>query len=175
MRSFLLLLGTSVMGVALAAGTTPDASAPPNVHESMKNVVAVQMQAVWDLGNKAMDDNGNADASKLTAAEWGQLLQAATQVKQASQSLAVARQFRAAAPGQKLDGEGNPGATSAQQVQGFIDAKPDAFRAFAQALVASMNPIIAAAQAKDAAKLLDASGAIDQICENCHLQFWYPK
>jgi hypothetical protein len=32
----------------------------------MKNDVAVQTQVIWDVGNRAQDDQGNPDASKLS-------------------------------------------------------------------------------------------------------------
>ena len=56
-----------------------------------------------------------------------------------------------------------------------IDANPAAFRARSQELVSSMDEIVAAAQSKDAAKLFEVSGSLDQVCENCHMQFWYPQ
>jgi hypothetical protein len=37
-----------------------------------------------------------------------------------------------------------------------------------------MEQIGAAAQSKDANKLFEVSGRLDQVCEDCHLQFWYP-
>ena len=79
-----------------------------------------------------------------------------------------------AAPGVKLDGEGNPGAFGAKQVQAAIDANPAAFRAFSQALAESMDQVVSAAKTKDAVKLFNAAGGLDEVCENCHLQFWYP-
>jgi hypothetical protein len=33
----------------------------------------------------------------------------------------------------------------------------------------------AAIEAKDAEKLLDVGNAIDEACEKCHLQYWYPN
>jgi cytochrome c556 len=44
-----------------------------------------------------------------------------------------------------------------------------------QALAASMDQIGAAARVKDAAKLFEVSGALDQVCETCHMKFWYPE
>jgi cytochrome c556 len=56
-----------------------------------------------------------------------------------------------------------------------LDAKPAVLRAFAQQLATSMDQIITSTQKKDAARLTEASGQLDQICEQCHLQFWYPN
>jgi len=75
----------------------------------------------------------------------------------------------------KIEGEGNSGALSAKQVQALIDKDPAGFRAMSQALAGSMEQIGAAAKAKDAAKLFEVSGALDQVCESCHMKFWYPE
>jgi hypothetical protein len=172
MKASALLLCGGLIAVSVHAGGAP--STAPNVYDLMKNVVAVQAQVIWDTGNQAQDDQGNPDASKLKSADWGQLVSAGSKLKQAAQSLAQADHIMAAAPGQKLDGEGAPGAFGAKQVQSAIDANPKAFRALAQALAVSMDQVVTAAQKKDAAKLFDVSGRLDQICEDCHVQFWYP-
>ena len=172
MKSSVFLLGSSLLFTsAYAAGPAP----APNLHDLMKNVVAVQTQVIWDVGNNAQDEKGNPDAAKLKAADWSKAAGAAGKVKEAAQTLAKAAHVMAAAPGQKIDGEGStPGAFGAKQVQKAIDANPKAFQAFAQQLSTSMDEIVVAARAKDAAKLFDVSGRLDQECESCHTQFWYP-
>jgi cytochrome c556 len=173
MKSSLFLLGGGLMFVSAYAANP---SAAPNLHELMKNVVAPQTQVVWDVGNEALDDQGNPDASKLKPADWTRIAAAAGKVKQASQTLAQADHVMAAAPGQKIEGEGStPEAFGAKQVQKVMDANSKVFRAFAQQLASSMDEVIAAAQKKDATKLADVSGRLDQVCESCHMQFWYPE
>jgi len=172
-RSLLLLGGGLLIASAYAAN---QASPAPNLHELMKNVVAVQTQVIWDAGNDAMDDAGNPDASKMKPADWAKVADAAGKVKDAAQRLATAPHVMAAAPGQKIEGEGAaPGAFGAKEVQQAIDANPRAFQAFAAQLAASMDELLAASKAKDAQKLFDVSGRLDQECEGCHMQFWYPN
>jgi hypothetical protein len=173
MKSFARVVGCSVM--LAAAAEVHSAAAPANLHDLMKNTVAVQTQVIWDLGNGAQDDQGNPDASKLKAADWNRIIDAASNVRQASQTLARADHVLAAAPGVKIEGEGNSGSLGARQVQALIDANPAAFKTMAQALATSMDQIGAAANAKDAAKLFEVSGALDQVCESCHIKFWYPE
>ena len=173
MKPFACVLGCSAMLVA--PHEVHSAAAPADLHDLMKNVVAVQTQVVWDIGNQALDDQGNPDASKLAAADWTRIIDAATKVRQASQTLARADHVQAAAPGMKIEGEGNSGALGAKQVQALIDKDPAGFRAMSQALAGSMEQIGAAAKAKDAAKLFEVSGALDQVCESCHMKFWYPE
>jgi cytochrome c556 len=169
--SSFLLAGGLLVATAYAADPAP----APNLHELMKNVVAIQTQVIWDVGNNAQDDSGNPDATKMKPADWAKVGAAAAKVKDAAQKLATAPKVMAAAPGQKIDGEGGtPGAFGAKEVQKAIDAKPKVFQAFAVQLTKSMEELITASKAKDAKKLFDVSGRLDQECEGCHMQFWYP-
>jgi cytochrome c556 len=173
MKPFAYVLGCSALLVA-AYEVHSAAAPPPDLHDLMKNVVAVQTQIVWDVGNEAQDDQGNPDGSKLTAADWTKIVDAATKVRQASQTLARADHVVVAAPGVKIEGEGNAGVAGAKQVQAAIDANPAGFRTQSQALATTMDQIVTAAKAKNAAKVFEVSGALDQVCEDCHMKFWYP-
>lgn len=171
MKSPLWLAFSGLVALSAIAATSGTA---PNLHEQMKNVIAVQTQVVWDISSKVLDDNGNPDASRLKAADWSQIIAAAGKVRDASQVLASGP-VMVAAPGQKIQDEGTPGAFGAKAVQGVIDANPKAFSAFSLAMAGSMSEIIATAQARDAKKLDAAAGQLDQLCEQCHKQFWYPN
>ncbi len=171
MKRITLFIGLNLLGVCAYSAD----SASPNLHELMKNVVAVQTQVIWDTGNNAQDDQGNINPAKLTAADWAKIAAAASKVKRASESLATATHVMAAAPGQKIQDEGTPGAFGAAQVQKVIDAQPKLFSAFAQQLAGAMGEVSSAVKARDGHKLADVSGRIDEICEACHKQFWYPN
>jgi cytochrome c556 len=169
--SLVLFAGTLLVAGAYAA----ESAAPPNLHELMKNVVAIQTQVLWDVTNNAQDDKGDPDPTKLKAADWAKLADAAGKVKAAAQKLGAAPHVMAAAPGQKISGEGGAGAFGAKEVQKAIDANPKVFQGFSQQLVASMNELIAGTQKKDAKKVFEVAGRLDQECEGCHQQFWYPN
>jgi hypothetical protein len=171
MKSALFLLGG---GLVIAAAYAADSAAPANLHELMKNVVAIQTQVIWDVTNNAQDDKGDPDPTKLKAADWAKLADAAGKVKAAAQKLVTAQHVMAAAPGQKIDGEGPKDAPSAKSVQKAIDANPKALQAFARQLMGSMDEVIAGAKTRDAKKVFAVAGRLDQECEGCHMQFWYP-
>ncbi len=166
------LLAACLLLVETHAATPPTAA---NLHQLMDKVVRVQTQIVWDVSNNILDDDGNPKASRLSPADWTRIVGASDKVKQAMQSLLQAEHVTAAAPGQKLEGEGSPEAFTAKQVQAELDKNPAAFKAFAQQLSKSMDEIAAAARAKNAVKLNDVAGRIDQECESCHTLFWYPN
>jgi hypothetical protein len=166
---------SGVVAILAVAGDVHSAAAPANLHDLMKDVVAVQAQVVWDVSNEAQDEDGNPDASKLAAGDWTKIADAGEKVRQVAQMLGQSENVVVAAPGVKLEGEENPGSWGAKQVQASIDANPAQFRAYSKALAASMEQIAAAAKTRNAAKLADVAGALDQVCETCHEKFWYPQ
>lgn len=172
MKSSAVLLGCGLLFAIGAAGKSTPAAA--NLHELMKDM-AVQTQILWDIGNRALDEEGNPDPSKVAAADWSQIASAGGKVKQAAETLAGAQRILGAAPGQKIQGEENPGGFNAADVEKAINANRPAFSAFAQQLGMDMDEIIRAARTRDAAKFFVVSGRLDQVCEQCHARFWYPQ
>ncbi len=162
-------------GLLLPGGHAHTQAPTPTLHAAMKDVVAPQTQVIWDVSNGAMDDNGNTDAARITAAQWQQVGAAALRIKDMALALAMAPQVVVVAPGAKLQDEGNPGASTPAQIQGFIDAEPAVFAEHARTLAATADGLIAAAAAKDAAKMGEIANGIDQVCEECHQRFWYPQ
>lgn len=172
MKSTRLLLGCALT-IALTGAGKPTAAAP-NLHELMKDVAA-QAQIIWDIGNRTMDADGNPDPAKVAEADWRQVLSASGKVRDAAKTLAEAKHIVGAAAGQKIQGEENPGSFGARQVEQAIAANPQAFSAFARQLAASMDEIAQAARRHEAAKAFEVAGQLDQVCEQCHLVFWYPE
>lgn len=147
---------------------------PPTLHEAMKNVVAVQTQVVWDVSNDATDEDGNPDGSKLKPADWQKIASAARRVSEVAKRYAGEGPIVVVAPGQKIDGEGTANAWGGKEVQRAIDANPAAFRAFSGQMGTAMDRIVTATGKRDAKALADVAGSLDQVCESCHMAFWYP-
>lgn len=160
--------------LVLLAGCSPPAPVA-SVHEVMVGTVAPQAQVLWDISNRAIDDDGNGDASKVTADDWIKLALASGKLRQAAMTLASIERPTAVAPGAKIEDEEEEGASTGAQVQGFIDADREGFRAHAAALEAISADFAAASRANDAKLLVDHAGRLDQVCESCHLKFWYPQ
>lgn len=164
------LCGAAVLGVAAQA-----ADKQLFLYPLMKATVAPQAQILWDVGNRAYDDDGNVSVKKLTAADWSKLGKAAQAMKAAAQAMADAPAVAVAPAGTKLQDEGAPGVATAKQIQGFIDANPRDFAEHAKALADVSDAFLKASQTKDGPTLADASGRLDEVCESCHVKYWYPK
>lgn len=142
------------------------------VREVMADKVNPATLAIWEIGNKAMNDEGGLDPAKLDSAKWKELAAHAATLGKAGRAMQAAAAFRAAAPGKDQVAEGE---VSMAAVQKLIDANPDGFRQAAGELAAFAEDLDAAAKAKDWRTAGDRISGIDQVCEACHQAFWYPE
>lgn len=170
-------LAVGLIALAVWAGreVSTAATAAPTVHEWMTGAAAPQGAILQDSVLKAMNDQGKPDASAMTAADWAQIIAAAQALKSSVGPIVDAPVLRVVSGGVKIQDEGTEGSSTAAQVQGFIDKDRPGFNTLAQGLAASADAFLAAADAKDAAKVLDASTALDAACQACHSKFWYPQ
>jgi hypothetical protein len=147
---------------------------PINLHETMKAVVAPDAQIVWDFSNLAIDDAGQPSDAKLTPANWDGFQRASARLLTAANHLAVSEGTVVARRGEKIQDEGTPGAWGASEVQKAIDANPEHFRRHARALAQTASQFVVAGKAHDVVKVAALADTLDQACEACHKQFWYP-
>ncbi len=165
-----VLVASLLASVGLSGAEAPKA----NLQLIMLTKVNPQGLALWDITNAAMSDDGNVDIRKLTAAQWSELLQIGKSLEEGGRLLA-GKGVIAAASGAKLQDEGNAGASTAADVQRYVDAKPAEFRNHALELQKTGAGVIEAATKRDAKRLSDLSSSLDSVCEGCHVIFWYPQ
>ena len=146
----------------------------PTCHEVMKDQIDVNADALWEVANAAIGDDAGLDPAKLSDAQWADLVTRAEAVQQASLAIAGMDPVVVARPGVKISDEGIPGGHSAAQVQTQIDANPQGMRDMANALAAHMGDLAKAARNHDPAKAGPLINQLDSVCENCHLEYWYP-
>lgn len=153
----------------------PSAQVAPTINELMTKVVVPQSAVLWGVSNAAQDNDGNVDASKVTNASWLLITDAAMQMKEASEALGTREKSVVAASGVVIQDANTASGSSAAQVQGFIDAAPAAFRDRAGALAVVSDQMVQAAATHNAGQLGAAAAKLDEVCEQCHVQFWYPQ
>ncbi len=169
------MVRVAAMLVSGAVGSTLAADPPAaNVQVAMLTKVNPQALALWDLTNAAQNDAGDIDPKKIDAATWSKLLEIGRSIEAGGRDLAAAHVV-AAMPGAKLQDEAAPGASKASDVQRFIDAKPAFFRKHALELQSTGAGLVTAVTQRDGKKLTDLSNQLDEVCENCHMAFWYPQ
>lgn len=172
-----LVLAASFAVVAACSSQKEEApaQAQPTLHEVMKDEVDVHADELWEISNPALGDNAHLDAALMNDQLWDQIEQQATALQQASLKLASLDPIVVVKPGVKIADEGVPYGDTGAEVQANVDKDPQKLRDFANALAVHAGDIAAAAQRRDTERAGLLIGELDGVCEDCHLEYWYPS
>ncbi|OYW44913.1 MAG: hypothetical protein B7Z33_10975 [Sphingomonadales bacterium 12-68-11] len=164
----------ALAGGCSAQPDTPAAAPQLTFHEVMKDQIDVHADEVWELTNPKLDDRAIIDPRLMSDQEWAELASRADAVQKAATEIAHMDPIVVAKPGVKISDEDIPYGHSAAHVQEAIDKRPQVLRDMAGVLAAHMGDLSKAARAHDPAKASPLIDQLDGVCEDCHLEFWYP-
>ena len=172
-----------VLTSALALSACTTKPAPPaepsqpaltpvlSVKELMQHIVDPQADYAFDAIVVDVGPKGAVETTPTTDEDWTRIERGMWVLAESSNLLKMPRKM---AP----DGEGNtdkggPELTPAQ-IEAKVKENPALWSSHADTLRDQALKIVEIAKARDTKKLLDAGSALDQACEACHLDFWYP-
>jgi hypothetical protein len=144
-------------------------------HEVMKNEVDVRADLVWGVGNAAIGDRGGIDPTKMSDADWDKLAEGATSLQDAALKIATMNPIVLTRPGVKILDEDEPLGDKSVDVQARFDKDPQTLRDMANALAVHAGDIATAAKDRDALRAGMLIDQLDGVCENCHVEYWYPS
>ena len=172
MKASTVIIVAALGAVALSACKQEATATPVDVRAAMQQQVNPATMAIWDIGNNAMNDAGGIDPALMDDAKWSALAKAAGELSAAAKGLAAGTSFIASAPDNATVAEGE---IAMADVQKHLDADPEGFSQMATALAEHADKLAAAASAKDVATAGELVSGIDQVCESCHMTYWYPE
>jgi hypothetical protein len=165
----------SAATVAPSTVDTPTVYRPvAGIQDLMAYEIDPSADALWDSVSIVTSKAGTQDHHPTTDKQWNALRGRAVVLIEAANLLIMDGRRVAREGVQKLDDQGTPGNYSAEQAQQAIDANRAAFVGFAKALGVVGERMLKAIDAKNPHDLMDAGAALDEVCEGCHLKFWYP-
>jgi len=151
-----------------ATGFIPDIT----VIEIMESIVMPTAQKIWDAVGVDVTAQGQIEKKPQNDEEWAELRAAAVTLAEATNALVVPGRH-AAPPGTKSQ---NPDAElEPAQIEALLAKERPAWVAHAAVLHATAMQAITAIDARNIDQISEVGGAIDEACEGCHLQFWYPE
>ena len=177
------------VAAALAACSSSRSSTPPAqtaaapAAPAMKPVVSVKelmrftidpagdyvFDAVtWDISKK-----GIIETKPRNEEDWEKVKIGAVTLAEAIYLLKVPRPFAPAGDVNNSTGP-NPPELSPAQIQAKLDKDPVLWDAKIEALRNAAKEVIEIADRKDVDALFEASADLDNACEACHLEYWYP-
>jgi hypothetical protein len=163
-----------VLVLTAACRQEPEEAAQLTFHEIMKDEIDKNADELWDISNAAIGERAGLDPAKMDDDRWADIAERADAVRAAALKIATMDPIVIAKPGVKISDEDIPGGHTAAQVQARFDRDPQTLRDMANALAVHMGDLADAARAHDAAKAGPLVDQLDGVCENCHLEYWYP-
>jgi hypothetical protein len=154
-----------------AANPAPALRPIASIQELMQAEVDASADGVWNAVETVTTEKGIDERRPRTPEEWASVRLSAIALVEAGNLLMMdgrhvgAKEFPAEADG----------ALNSQQIQELITTKRAVFNSFAGALRDTSLTALAAIDAQDPTALVKAGGAIETVCEGCHLTFWYPN
>jgi hypothetical protein len=144
----------------------------------ISDIMAIEVDpsadALWASVSTVVTKSGTKNNRPTTDKQWDELRGRAVILIEAANLLLVDGRRVAREGVQKIEDQGTPGNLSAEQSQNLIDANRNSFASFASGLRVVGEQMLKAIDAKNPEDLMEAGSALDEVCEGCHLKFWYP-
>ena len=163
------------MLLSLAACEKPPAEPKPTLHEVMAGSIDPIADVVWETSSKTYGEDGTGKPGMLNDADWLKIQHAARKLHDGAMAIADNPAIAATLPGVKILDEGVVAeAVTAADVARYIERDRPGLTQHARELSSLALAIEAAAKARDAVTTVRLSEELDDVCESCHKQFWYP-
>ena len=183
MRTFptLTLIGALLLLCNSCASPKTETAAPASqaeyrptatVKDIMDSMVDPGSDYIWDSVETVVSAKGVEEKAPHTDEEWKEVRRHAIMLLEATNLLQIPGRHVAKA-GEKAD---DPKVELApEQIEDMINKDRAAWIKYAHGLHDATMEALKAVEAKDKDKLLDVGNGIDEACEKCHLQYWYPN
>ena len=144
-----------------------------SIKELMENIIDPIADNVFDAVGTDASEKGVVETKPTTDEDWAKVRIGAVTLAEGSNLLKMPRAV--APPGDK-NNSGGPNAPelSPEQIQAKIDGDRALWNKHADELRDEAIKVLEIVKAKNADALFQAGSRLDRVCENCHLEYWYP-
>jgi hypothetical protein len=155
------------------AAAPPDMAPLVSIKELMENIIDPIADNIFDAVGTDVSEKGVVDTKPTTDDDWAKVRQGAVTLAEGSNLLKMQRSV--APPGDK-NNSGGPNAPelSPEAIQAKIEGDRALWNKHANELRDSALKVLDIVKAKNADALFQAGSELDRVCENCHLEYWYP-
>jgi len=167
-----------------ASGTALPPASAQNLYADMKPVVSVKelmhslidplADNVFDAISTVETDKGPVETLPKTDEDWEKIKVGATALVEGSYLLRIKRPFAPAGDNNNSEGP-EPMELSPTQIQDKVNKDPVLWIAKIEALRNVGMQALDVVKRRKADELWDVSNNLDEACENCHLEYWYPS
>jgi hypothetical protein len=168
----LLLAGCNTSQPQSQAPTAPEYRTTATVKDIMDALVDPGSDYIWDSVETVVSAKGTEEKAPHTDEDWKQVRNHAIMLMEATNLLQIPGRHVAKA-GEKA--EDPKVELSPEQIEESINKDRASWIKYAHGLHDATMEAFKAIEAKDTEGLLNAGDGIDNACEKCHLQYWYPN
>jgi hypothetical protein len=144
-----------------------------SVKELMRDMIDPASDFVFDSVGTTITKRGRVEKVPKTDADWDRIRIGAVTMAEGAYLLKIPRPF--APPGDDNNSTGpEPPELSPAQITAKLQADPVLWNAKIEALRNVGLEVMDIVRRRDVSELWDAGENLDQACENCHLEYWYP-
>ena len=142
------------------------------VKDLMLSIVDPSADVVWLSVTTVVDEKGLLESVPTSDEEWTKVRHGAVTLMEAANLLMMPGR-RVARPGEKSE---TPGVElEPEEMDALIAKDRGAWNERATRLHDVAADVIQAIDAKDANRVFELGEQIEEACENCHRQYWYPN
>ena len=163
--------GAAPVGATPLAATAAAVQPVATIQELMQAEVDASADSIWDAVETITTQAGEEHKQPRTAAEWQEVRRKAIVLIEAANLLTVENRKLANA---EFPAEA-AGALDSVEIARRIAASRPAFNQYALTLRQTAQTLLTAIDAKDPKQVVAAGGVLDEVCESCHMTFWYPN
>jgi hypothetical protein len=154
------------------AAQQPEYIPTATIKDLMLSVVDPSADVVWLSVTMVTDEKGLVETMPQSDEEWLKVRHGAVTLMEAANLLMIPGR-RVARPGEKSE---TPGVElEPEEMDAFIAKDRAAWNARAKRLHDATLEVIKAIDARDSNKVFELGEQIEEACENCHKQYWYPN
>lgn len=166
-------------GILIACNTaTTEPATPPipfkavaTLQDIMTAIIDPNIDFVWNSVSSVSTASGTEERQPQTDEDWRLLRQHASSVAEAANLLLI--EDRPIAAANAVTSSGGAELTPAA-IKTLIAEHRQEYVQRAQGLQTAAQALLVAIDAKNVEELEKAGGEVEQACEQCHSQFWYP-
>jgi hypothetical protein len=144
-----------------------------SVKELMRDMIDPASDFVFDAEKVESTKTGTVERMPRTDADWDRIRIGAVTLAEGIALLKIPRPF--APPGDDNNSRGPEASElSPAQIKAKLEADPVLWNAKIEALRNVGLEVLEIVKNRKADELWEASDNLDQACESCHIQYWYP-
>jgi hypothetical protein len=169
---FLCLAACSQQPKPAAQEQAPEFRTTGTIKDIMDSLVDPGADYIWGAVETVVSAKGVEEKAPHTDEEWKEVRRRAIMLLEATNLLQIPGRH-VARPGEKADDpkvELGP-----EQIEELINKDRASWIKYAHGLHDATMEALKAIEMKNSEALLDSGDAIDNACEKCHLQYWYPN